>query len=689
MNVLSLFDGASCCMVCLKRAGIPIENYYGADIKKCAIRCEELIAEYYGVNHIQLGDVTKIDYLQLPKIDLLCAGFPCFQADTMIFTDKGYIPIQDIKVGDLVLTHKGNYKPVLAVGKRVANNCRVLKAECMLPILTTGNHPFLTDNGFVECDKLNKGDTVIAAKTNFIGEDMSLVDAYLLGRYVADGYIIDSLRKGRKNSYNHKVIFCVGKGKEDAFERFGFLKHFTKSKNKNVTKYILTDEQFMERCKKCGRGALNKQIPQIIFSCPDEIKKMFLQGYIEGDGNKYKDGFTATTISKKLALGLQLLLSSIGYKNHIYLSKRPRKHIIKGRVVNQHDVYQVRFYPHHPYKQEKIIQKKLQIEDNYVYNMEVADDHTYIADNYVVHNCQDYSVVNSRKQGIDGKNGQLFWEVVRAIKAVKPKYIILENVTTIPDETLKMIQRETGCFENRIVDPVELGWATRRKRIFFTNWLDWTDQPVPRKTRETLAELLDDDAKIVMHQRIGDLPHPVDNIPCQTQQQARLDKIGDTNSGSEKVITCIKRLDRHGLHDVEEIPCQQQGQALCPSGQRNKECVVIGVVNRSRDTLVYSDKEIATLVQNQPTRAGEGVFVLTNDPSKTPYKRKKIESMFDAGYTAFRCPTQAELARFHTYPVEVLQNFTPAHAQSLMGDGWHCGSIQWLFDKLKMKMENE
>ena len=77
MNVLSLFDGASCCMVCLKRAGIPIDLYYGADIKKAAIRCEELIAKYYGVNHIQLGDVTKIDYSTLPHIDLLCAGFPC------------------------------------------------------------------------------------------------------------------------------------------------------------------------------------------------------------------------------------------------------------------------------------------------------------------------------------------------------------------------------------------------------------------------------------------------------------------------------------------------------------------------------------------------------------------------------------------------------------------------------------
>jgi hypothetical protein len=176
-------------------------------------------------------------------------------------------------------------------------------------------------------------------------------------------------------------------------------------------------------------------------------------------------------------------------------------------------------------------------------------------------------------------------------------------VTTIPEDTLKMIQRETGCFENRIVDPVALGWATRRKRLFFTNWLSWLDQPVPRATKETLEDLLDD---------------------------ARF-----------------------------------------------------GVVNRSRERLVFSTTEIATLVQNQPTRAGEGVFILTDDPSKTPYRRVKTENMYKAGYNAFRCPTQAELARFHTYPVEIMEQFTPAHAQSLMGDGWHCGSIQWLFDKLK------
>lgn len=39
--------------------------------------------------------------------------------------------------------------------------------------------------------------------------------------------------------------------------------------------------------------------------------------------------------------------------------------------------------------------------------------------------------------------------------------------------------------------------------------------------------------------------------------------------------------------------------------------------------------------------------------------------------------------------MEIMQQFTPPQAQSLMGDGWHCGSIQWLFDKLKEIIDNE
>jgi len=73
INVLSLFDGISCGQVALERAGIKINNYYACEIKKDAIA---VTMDNYP-NTIQLGDVTKIDFTKLPKIDLLIGGSPC------------------------------------------------------------------------------------------------------------------------------------------------------------------------------------------------------------------------------------------------------------------------------------------------------------------------------------------------------------------------------------------------------------------------------------------------------------------------------------------------------------------------------------------------------------------------------------------------------------------------------------
>src|SRR5699024_6734511 len=40
-------------------------------------------------------------------------------------------------------------------------------------------------------------------------------DAWLIGRYVADGYVRDGKKSGRKNSYNNQIIYCVRKDKLD------------------------------------------------------------------------------------------------------------------------------------------------------------------------------------------------------------------------------------------------------------------------------------------------------------------------------------------------------------------------------------------------------------------------------------------------------------------------------------------
>jgi hypothetical protein len=48
--------------------------------------------------------------------------FPCFKEGTKILTDKGYIPIEDLRKGDMVKTHIHGYKPIHMIGKRVIYN---------------------------------------------------------------------------------------------------------------------------------------------------------------------------------------------------------------------------------------------------------------------------------------------------------------------------------------------------------------------------------------------------------------------------------------------------------------------------------------------------------------------------------------------------------------------------------------
>lgn len=73
INVLSLFDGISCGMVALERAGIEVNNYFASEIDKYAT----VVSKKNHPNIIHLGDVNNWKKWKLPKIDLLIGGSPC------------------------------------------------------------------------------------------------------------------------------------------------------------------------------------------------------------------------------------------------------------------------------------------------------------------------------------------------------------------------------------------------------------------------------------------------------------------------------------------------------------------------------------------------------------------------------------------------------------------------------------
>jgi len=93
--------------------------------------------------------------------------------------------------------------------------------------------------------------------------------------------------------------------------------------------------------------------------------------------------------------------------------------------------------------------------------------------------CQDYSVARSAKgkQGIEGKKGVLFWDIMRLVGEIKPKNILLENVDRLlitPAEQrgrdfaiMLAAFRDLGYYvEWRVIDASHYGGNQSRKRVF-------------------------------------------------------------------------------------------------------------------------------------------------------------------------------------------------------------------------------
>lgn len=72
MKVLSLFDGISCGMVALERAGIHVERYVAYEIEENAIK----VSRHNYPQIEQKGDVFKAEYKE-GEFDLLIGGSPC------------------------------------------------------------------------------------------------------------------------------------------------------------------------------------------------------------------------------------------------------------------------------------------------------------------------------------------------------------------------------------------------------------------------------------------------------------------------------------------------------------------------------------------------------------------------------------------------------------------------------------
>lgn len=526
INVLSLFDGLSCGRIALDKAGISVGNYYASEIEKGPMAMA--VANY--PKTIQLGDVTKWKEWNLDwsSIDLLTAGFPCFAAGTLINTKRGLIKIEDVQMGDMVLTHKARYKKVLIPMEKTADHHNLLKLQGAPEIKVTDEHPFYIKEAYLgenrkkmlgramwkECKDLKKGDHIgIAINQESIIPKISGIDTsnphfwYFIGVYMAKGHS-SSPNKVGKNKIRYYTTHLSSSKKDlkvmqNIAKKAGYYAGIVDVET--TRRVTIADKKLWHFIQQFGRGSKNKRIPQFVFDLPTDLLKEYLEGYLFGDGFRIKDKkisprYTIKTISKDLAYGTKEIIQKV-YKTLPTLNfyKVEPKAIIKGRLVNKSDTYTIKFYKkcHHgskykvdpngkyiwaPFKGRKRINRKTK-----VYNFEVEGDNSYTADGHIAHNCQAWSPAG-KKEGTDDPRGALahtLFDIFEHLKKVNPNIKFLFENVKMKKEHLDYLNELFG------IEPVlinSLNFVPQSRERYY--WTNLTVEDYERKQHK-LSEVLE------------------------------------------------------------------------------------------------------------------------------------------------------------------------------------------------------
>ena len=729
MNVLSLFDGMGCGNIALRELGINVNKYYASEIDKFAIM--QTKHNFPGIIH--LGNVLDVDVSKLDPIDILIGGSPCFAAGTKVLTIDGYKDIENIVVGDMVLTHKNRFMPVLRTGGKVSNTF-TLKAQGFIDVVCTENHPFYArkkmfeyytqSNGnrsrrmvlgeaeWMEAGNLNGSYYVCSNIQNSeskndlnINED----EAYIIGRYIADGHTRKDLRfdkkpngnKGHNGSRAWQLILSVGNDKVDRFcSNIKHLHYSCYKHGSSVHRIVFSNKRLVEIVEKyCGVGSINKHFGEPIINLPKYLLSIVLKGFLDGDGC-FNDGkWSVTTISPMLPMTISRVISKIyGTHSNISVHKPKEYREIMGRTVHQNTQYLIRFSEKHLESDKpKIIDDKIWHpvksftinKKQVVYNLEVAEDNSYTANNFVVHNCQSFSFAGKRNGMTTTENeeiytlerylelksegfqfeGQsyLFWEYMRILTDIR-KYnpnvkFLLENVE-MGDKWERILSEAIGIFGVHINS--SLVSAQNRKRIYWTNIRVkevglfgelHSDIPQPKDEGILLKDILEeevDEKYYIKNKCIGFDPMGI-NGKCNTL------RVGGRSSQSNKHNFDIIKLDKQ----LNIKPNQDKASCFTAGGNSGGN---------------HSDMDFICIKQ-LPRGANKGGLFHDKCPTLTSNSFEHNNHVLK-DYRIRRL-TPTECARLQTIPDWYKWIVSETQQYKMLGNGWNSKTIMHILQYLK------
>lgn len=452
-----------------------------------------------GIGH-NYGDLTKMDWTQVPDFDLLTYSTPCLTEDSLILTNQGYKQLSDIVEGDVVLTKSNTFHPILKKFDNGIHQTCYIHGTAFDEIHCTLNHKFwarvkfrkghkgirtFKEPEFVQAKDLTRnhylGFPVNNESVPFITEELDFW--YMVGMYIGDGWL------PARESDNDIIIACNKVKEEKLRKHLDQSKwRYTIQKGKTCNRFRFCNKEMQDIIREqFGTGCCKKHIPYDVVRMPIPQLEAFLEGYIDSDGCRPMENYIQfSTVNRSLAYSIQQIVAKV-YHRVTSITKvkvKPYKEI-EGRIVHQKPWYLLR---------AKLINNKQDnafyedgyiwynfhrmdiAEEEHVYNIEVDEDHSYVVNGCISKNCQSISAAGLQHGFAEGSGtrSSIIWNVRDAVKIKRPKYLMLENVKAmvskkfLPMFNLWQQELERMGYVNfaKVLNAKDFGVPQNRERIF-------------------------------------------------------------------------------------------------------------------------------------------------------------------------------------------------------------------------------
>jgi hypothetical protein len=340
----------------------PTDKSYGKVIKaahNAKMARVELLITVPNDDPVWHDDIEK-----LASGDALPFSMSCFPAGTLVRTDCGLRPIEQLEPGDMVWTHAGRYRKVSALMERQADAiCRIdVVGMAGIPMYVTPEHPIyaaMFENMprqqhrkhacpvnkvfrrahrdelhrhlvWTDAEELSPKHYVAMPIPRDSGTEIDARWARLMGYYMAEGSLLFNGPKASTALFTvHRDDVAVAE-----IERLAEWTSVTYATHRLSDKCIVINgfgSKIAGRLHREVGRATAKRVPPSLFSASTASKLEFIVGWFNGDGWQDKGGLHWSTVELTRALDLQLLLASVGVPASITVNRHKEETV--GRVI--------------------------------------------------------------------------------------------------------------------------------------------------------------------------------------------------------------------------------------------------------------------------------------------------------------------------------------------------------------------